>query len=161
MVAVASGGVGLDSDRAVHLFDTSPQALALMAISEPQSTTRNLEFALRPNRITIGLLISLEGRHGATYQRALHLGVFANGSLRRWTGSGWVALTGAGLIKNGAWAGIRIHANQSAASIYVNGQLVARVPTAAGTTSLTGIQVSSGGTASVGDDAFIDNFRAS
>jgi hypothetical protein len=31
----------------------------------------------------------------------------------------------------------------------------------AGTTSFTGIQVSSGGTAAVGDDIFVDQFRAS
>ena len=38
---------------------------------------------------------------------------------------------------------------------------VSRVPLKAGTTSFTGIQVSSGGTAPVGDDMFIDQFRAS
>jgi BNR repeat-like domain len=161
MVVVASGGGGLNSDRAVHLNDTSSKAVAVMAIAEPQSTTRNLEFALRPNQITTGFVISLEGLHGATYRRALHVGVFPDGSLHRWTGSAWVNLTGAGLIKNGQWAGIRISATNSAASIYVNGNLVSQVPTAAGTTSLTGIQVSSGGTVTVGDDVFIDNFRAS
>lgn len=161
MVVVASGGVGLNSDRTVHLNDTSSTATAVMAISEPQNMTRNLAFALRPIRITAGFLISLDGRHSASYRSALQVGVFPDGSLRRWTGSAWVHLTGAGLIKNGQWAGIRLSANNSAAPIYVNGQLVSRVPTAAGTTSLTGIQVSSGGNAAVGDDVFIDNFAAS
>ena len=161
LVTVASGGVGLDSDRAVRLNDTSPRAAAVMALGLPQRTTRSLELSLRPNRIASAFLISLEGRRGGTYQRALHLGVFPDGSLRRWTGSRWVNLSAPGLVQKTGWAGIRINANTSAAWVYVNGRLFSRVPLTRGTTSLTGIQVSSGGTAPVGDDIFIDQFRAS
>jgi hypothetical protein len=64
-------------------------------------------------------------------------------------------------VKKTGWAGIRINANTTAAWVYVNGRLFSRVPLKAGTTSFTGIQVSSGGTAPVGDDMFIDQFRAS
>ena len=135
--------------------------MAVMAIGLPQRTTRNLELGLRSNRVATAFLISLEGRRGGTYQRALHLGVFPDGSLRRWTGSRWVNLSAAGLVKKTGWAGIRINANTTAAWVYVNGRLFSRVPLKAGTTSFTGIQVSSGGTVPVGDDMFIDQFRAS
>jgi len=161
LVTVASGGAGLLSDRAVRLNDTSSGAMAVMAIGEPQRTTRNLELGLRSNRVATAFLISLEGRRGGTYQRALHLGVFPDGSLRRWTGSSWVALSGPGLVKATGWAGVRINANLSGAWVYVNGRLFSRVPLTPGTTSFTGIQVSSGGTAPVGDDMYIDQFRAS
>ena len=161
LVTVASGGVGLSSDRAARLNDTTSRAMAVMAIGLPQRTTRNLELGLRSNRVATAFLISLEGRRGGTYQRALHLGVFPDGSLRRWTGSRWVNLSAAGLVKKTGWAGIRINANTTAAWVYVNGRLFSRVPLKAGTTSFTGIQVSSGGTAPVGDDMFIDQFRAS
>jgi hypothetical protein len=43
----------------------------------------------------------------------------------------------------------------------VNGRLFSRVPLTAGTTALTGIQLSSGGTAPVGDDMYVDQVRAS
>ncbi len=161
LVTVASGGVGLASDRAARLNDTSSRAMAVMAVGLPQRTTRNLELGLRSNRVASAFLISLEGRRGGTYQRALHLGVFPDGSLRRWTGSRWVNLSAPGLVKQTGWAGIRINANTSAAWVYVNGRLFSRVPLTRGTTSFTGIQVSSGGTAPVGDDMFIDQFRAS
>jgi hypothetical protein len=161
MVTVASGGAGLASDRAVRLNDTSSRAIAVMAAALPQRTTRNLELGLRPNRISTAVLISLEGRRGATYQRALHLGVFRDGSLRRWTGSRWVALSGPGLVAKTGWAGVRINANTSAAWVYVNGRLFSRVPLTPGTTSFTGVQVASGGTIPVGDDMFVDQFRAS
>jgi len=161
MVTVASGGAGVASDRAVRLNDTSSQAMLVMAAALPQGTTRNLELAVRPNRISTAFLISLEGRRGTTYQRALHLGVFPDGSLRRWTGSSWVALSGPGLVAKTGWAGIRINATTSAAAVYVNGRLFSRVPLTPGTTSFTGVQVSSGGTIPVGDDMFVDQFRAS
>ena len=54
-----------------------------------------------------------------------------------------------------------IKANLSGAWVYVNGRLFSRVPLTSGTTSFTGIEVSSGGTVPVGDDMFIDQFRAS
>ncbi|MHB8185130.1 MAG: exo-alpha-sialidase [Dermatophilaceae bacterium] len=161
LVTVASGGVGLASDRAVRLNDTTSRAMAVMAVGLPQRTSRNLELGLRSNRVVSAFLISLEGRRGGIYQRALHLGIFPDGSLRRWTGSRWVNLSAAGLVKKTGWAGIRINANTSAAWVYVNGRLFSRVPLTPGTTSFTGIQVSSGGTAPVGDDMFIDQFRAS
>jgi len=161
LVTVAAGGVGLLSDRAARLNDTSSAAMAVMAISEPQGSTRNLELGLRSNRIATAFLITLDGRRGATFQMALHLGVFPDGSLRRWTGSAWVALSGAGLVNPASWAGVRINANLSGASVYVNGRLFSKVPLTAGTTSFTGIEVTSGGTKPVGDDMFIDQFRAS
>jgi len=161
LVTVADGAVGLSSDRAARLNDTTSRGMAVMAIGEPQRTTRNLELGLRSNRVATAFLISLEGRRGGTYQRALHLGIFPDGSLRRWTGSRWVNLSAPGLVNRTGWAGIRINANTSGASVYVNGRLFSRVPLTPGTTSFTGIQVSSGGTAPVGDDMFIDQFRAS
>ena len=161
LVTVVDGAVGLSSDRAARLNDTTSRAMAVMAIGEPQRTTRNLELGLRSNRVATAFLISLEGRRRGIYQRALHLGIFPDGSLRRWTGSRWVNLSAPGLVNRTGWAGIRINANTSGASVYVNGRLFSRVPLTPGTTSFTGIQVSSGGTAPVGDDMFIDQFRAS
>jgi hypothetical protein len=161
LVTVASGGVGLLSDRAVRLNDTSSAAMAVMAIAEPQRTTRNLELALRSNRIATAFLMTLDGRRGGTFQVALHLGVFPDGSLRRWTGSKWVALSGPGLVNPVSWAGVRINANLSGAWVYVNGRLFSRVPLTPGTTSFTGVELTSGGTKPVGDDIFIDQFRAS
>jgi hypothetical protein len=161
LVTVAAGGVGMLSDRAARLHDTSSAAMAVMAASEPQKTTRNLELALRSNRIATAFLITLDGRRGATFQMALHLGVFPDGSLRRWTGSKWVALSGPGLVNPANWAGVRINANLSGASVYVNGRLFSKVPLTPGTTSFTGIELTSGGTKPVGDDMFIDQFRAS
>ena len=161
LVTVASGGLGLASDRAARLHDTSSRAIAVLAVHEPQRRTRKLELGLRSNRIASAFLISLEGRRGAAYQRALHLGVFPDGSLRRWTGSRWVNLSARALVKKTGWAGIRINASTSGAWVYVNGRLFARLPLTRGTTAFTGIQVSSGGRAPVGDDMFIDQFRAS
>lgn len=161
LVTTASGGVGLGSDRAARLNDTSPAAMAVMAAKQPQATTRHLELGLRSNRISTAFLISLEGRRGSTYQRALHLGVFPDGSLRRWTGSRWVNLSAPGLVQKTGWAGIRMSVTTSGASVYVNGQLISRVPVTSGTTSFTDIQLSSGGTVPTGDDMFVDQFRAS
>jgi hypothetical protein len=144
LVSVASGGVGLSSDRAVRLNDTSSRAMAVMAIAEPQGTTRNLELGLRSNHVASAFLMTLDGRRGGTLQPALHLGVFPDGSLRRWTGSRWVALSGPGLVKATGWAGVRINANLSGAWVYVNGRLFSLVPLTPGTTSSTGIEVSSG-----------------
>jgi hypothetical protein len=132
-----------------------------MAVAEPLGTTRHLEFALRPGRITTAFLIALDGRHGKAEECAAQIGVFPDGSLRRLTGSVWVKLSAAGVIKDGAWSDIRISATTSTASIYVNSRLVSAAKTADGTTSLAGLEVSSGGTSSVGDDGFIDNVLAS
>jgi BNR repeat-like domain/F5/8 type C domain len=161
LVTVAAGGVGLSSDRAVRLDDTSSATTAVMAIAEPQGATRNLELAVRSNRIAAAILISVDGRRGSTSQVGLHLGIFPDGSLRRWTGSSWMALSSPGLVNPANWAGVRINANLSGALVYVNGRPFSRIPLTPGTTALTGIEVSSGGTKSVGDDFFIDQFRAS
>ncbi|WP_141788952.1 exo-alpha-sialidase [Oryzihumus leptocrescens] len=160
-VAVVGGGAGISSERAVRLNDISSKEYPVMAMGLPAKTTRNLELALRSNRVASAFLISLDGRKGTAYQRALHLGVFPDGSLRRWTGTKWVNLSGAGLVKSTGWAGVRINATTSGANVYVNGRLFSRVPLTPGTTAFTGIQVSSGGTAPVGDDMFIDQWRAS
>ena len=160
-VTVVGGGQGLNSDRAVRLHDVSSREQVVMAKALPMSTTRNLELALRSNRIASAVLITFDGRQGTTSRAALHLGVFPDGSLRRWTGSKWVALSGAGLVHQTGWAGVRINATTSGANVYVNGRLLSRVALTPGTTRLTGIEVSSGGTAPVGDDIFIDQFRAS
>jgi hypothetical protein len=157
--AVAS--VGLMVAGAVRLNDTSWRAMAVMAIAEPQGTTRNLEHSLRSNHVASALLMTLDGRRGGTFQPALHLGVLPDGSLRRWRGSRWVALSGPGLVKATGWAGVRINANLSGAWGYVNGRLFSQVRLTPGTTSFTGIEVSSAGTLPVGDDMFIDQFRAS
>jgi len=160
-ITVTDGGEGIASDRAVRLNDVSSREYPIMALGLPQRTSRNLELALRSNRVASAFLISLEGRRGATYQRALHLGVFPDGSLRRWTGAKWVNLSGPGLVHSTGWAGVRVNATTAGDSVYVNGRLFSRVPLTPGTTSFTGIQVSSGGTAPVGDDMYIDQFRAS
>jgi hypothetical protein len=81
--------------------------------------------------------------------------------VRRWTGSRWVAVSGPGLVKATGWAGIRINASTSGASVYVNGRHFSRVPLAPGKPSFTGIEVSCGGTIAVGDDMFIDQLWAS
>jgi hypothetical protein len=160
-VSVAGVGQGLNSDRAVRLHDVSNRERVVMAKALPVSTTRTLELALRPNRIASAFLITLDGRKGTASQVALHLGVFPDGSLRRWTGSRWLALSAAGLVHKTGWAGVRINATTSGANVYVNGRLFSRVPLTPGTTRFTGIEVSSGGTAPVGDDMLIDQFRAS
>jgi hypothetical protein len=54
-----------------------------------------------------------------------------------------------------------INANLCRALVYVNGRPFSRIPLTPGTTALTGIEVSSGGAKSVGDDFFVDQCRAS
>ncbi|MGN6634605.1 MAG: exo-alpha-sialidase, partial [Oryzihumus sp.] len=158
-VTVVDGGAGLSSDRAVRMHDVSTAETAVLAASAPLATTRSVELGLRPARIASAVLVSLEGRRGTAYQRVVHLGVFPDGSVRRWTGTTWARLSAPGLVRTASWTGFRVVASAAGADVYVNGHRLPRVPLAAGTTGFTGVQLSSGGLGPVGDDVYVDQVR--
>ncbi|MGO4603845.1 exo-alpha-sialidase [Terrabacter sp. 2YAF2] len=159
-VTVQGNAAGRSSDRAVRLTDRSSSATAIFAKSLPLTSTRTFSMMLNPVAIRCALVLTLNAYRGPVSQKGLMVSVWPDGSVKRWDGAAWKLLSGQGRVRAGTWSAVRIQASASGASVYVNGVLLGRVPVAAGTTGFTGVEVSSGGTAPVGDDVLLDEVYA-
>jgi len=160
-ITVQANGAGWWSDRAVRLTDRSSAATAILAKSLPTTSTRTFSMLLKPITLRCAVVMTLNARKGTAFQKGLVVSVWPDGSVKRWDGTAWRLLAGAGRVRPGVWSAVRIQASTSGASVYVNGVLLGRVPVTAGTTAYTGVEVSSGGTAPVGDDVMMDQVYTS
>ncbi|MFI1988620.1 discoidin domain-containing protein [Actinoplanes sp. NPDC020271] len=153
---------GVDgSSRALRLNDTAKDAMAraVWPVSAT-SPTRTLEFRADPVTLPNAFLFDVQGRAAdGTTVDAYHFAARADGSLARFNGSDWVALTGAGVVPAGKWSTIKVQAGTTSATVSVGGTVVAASvpPTRAGTTGLLGYSFASSGTASVGDQVVFDD----
>jgi hypothetical protein len=143
-----------DSTGALRIVDTT-SAQSQVTWAAPASATRTLEFRLKPVKL-LGFCFDLHGQN--TGVTAYHLAVNADGSIRRYNGSSWVALTAAGAVKEGRWSTIKVTATTTSASIALNGTTVAtNVPVTSAASSLTGFLFASNGSSSSGDDYLVDD----
>ncbi|NUP51128.1 MAG: hypothetical protein HOW97_28025 [Catenulispora sp.] len=157
---ISNYGINGSSTQALRLDDTSSSAMASATWPGTPSATKTLQFAAQPVTLPGGLLFNINGRNSSgAAVTAYHLGVFSDGSLHRYTGTAWVALTGPGTIPIGSWSTITLTATLTSATLSVNGTQVAtgipRTDTTA--TTLTGHTFTSAGTAPTGDDILIDD----
>ncbi|MCW2135815.1 discoidin domain-containing protein [Actinoplanes cyaneus] len=153
---------GVDgSSRALRLNDTATDAMAKAAWPvSTTSATRTLEFRANPVTLPNAFLFDVQGKAAdGTTVDAYHFAARADGSLARYTGSAWVALTGAGAVPAGRWSTIKVQASTTSATVSVGGTVVATSvpPTKAGTTGLLGYSFASSGTAPVGDQVVFDD----
>lgn len=157
---ISNYAVNGSSRQALRLDDTSSSAPATATWPGTPAATKTLQFAAQPVTLPGGLLFNINGRNSSgAAVTAYHLGVFSDGSLHRYTGTAWVALTGPGTIPVGSWSTITLTATLSSATLAVNGTQVAtgipRTDTTA--TTLTGHTFTSAGTAPTGDNILIDD----
>ncbi|MBF9129653.1 exo-alpha-sialidase [Plantactinospora sp. S1510] len=149
---------GNDSASALRIVDTNPDAHSQVTWNGTAAASKTLEFRLKPVSL-LGFLFPVLGRNSAgSTVNAYHLAVAADGSIRRYNGSQWIALTAAGVVAEGRWHTIRVTATTSAATIALNGVTVAsNVPVTAAATTLTGYTFASNGTGTSGDDYLVDD----
>jgi hypothetical protein len=152
---------GVDgSTRALRLADNSATAMSKAVWPAAAAAGRTLEFRVNPVAMPNAFLFDLQGRTSAGASvDAYHFAVRADGSLARYDGSTWRAITGAGVVPAGRWSTIRVQATPSSATVTVNGAVAGSAvpPTVAGTTGLTGYAFASAGTAPVGESIVFDD----
>ncbi|MEV6302591.1 discoidin domain-containing protein [Actinoplanes sp. NPDC051861] len=147
-----------DSASALVIVDTNPNAMSQVTWNDTASTSKRLEFRLKPLNL-LGFLIDVFGKDasGNTVE-AYHLAVAQNGSLNRWDGSKWIALTGVGAVKQNTWNSIVVTAGTSTASVQINGETVAtNLPYTNRTATLHGYRFASNGTPTVDDKYLVDD----
>lgn len=154
---------GYQSRRALALNDSSASANATALRTTSATTTKTLDFRLRPKAYAPSGSVQWRLVSGAA--NAFRLAVFPDGSIKHWNGSAWLATTGsgapagAGTAPLDAWSRIRVVASAATGTgtLYVNGVLKGTFGKETTVASLDGFLFAGSGTAAIGDQALFDD----
>jgi hypothetical protein len=160
--AVVSTVRAHSGSRSLRLNDPTTDRQTVVSCPAVPQQGIDLRFAAYPAALRNGFLVSLRGHlEGLADPRVVfHLAVVADGSLRWYDGMAWTTVTTPSAVRTGVWSEIQIRsaADQESVEILVNG-----VRAAAGgpigmrrVVDLIGFDISSYGTATTGDDVFVD-----
>ncbi|WP_405058964.1 exo-alpha-sialidase [Kribbella sp. NBC_01505] len=152
--------------RSLRLNDRAADKQTVISCPVVPQRGVDLKLAVYPVALAQGFQISLLGHmEGFADQRLVfHIAVGADGSLRWYDGNFWTTVSAPGAVRVGAWnqVAVKVAADQEEAQVSVNGvrQLAGGPIGMRRVTDLTTFEVSSNGTAPVGDELFIDDVSA-
>ncbi|MGC4938559.1 sialidase family protein [Kribbella sp. DT2] len=150
--------------RSLLVDDRSTTAQAVVVCPVVPQRGVDLEFAVHPVSLTNGfsfaVLGALDGVAGAP-RVVYQIAVFADGSVRWFDWLGWTALTPPGTVPSGTWSTLRLRVapDQERAQVTVDGLAVGVLGPVGvrAVGSITGYQFASYGTATAGDQIFVDD----
>ncbi|GAB3830471.1 sialidase family protein [Kribbella italica] len=150
--------------RSLLVDDRSTTAQTVVVCPVVPQRGVDLEFAVHPVSLTNGfsfaLLGALDGVAGQP-RVVYHVAVFADGSVRWFDWLGWTALTPPGTVPTGSWSTLRLRVapDQERAQVMVDGAAVGVLGPVGvrAVGSITGYQFASYGTATTGDQVFVDD----
>lgn len=155
---------GYRSAKSLLLDDQSTSAIAEISCPSAARTGAELDFQLYPQELANGLQFTLLGDladYPGGPRAVFHLGVTATGSIRWYDGAGWTQIAPAGAVPVRSWSAVRlvVPADQGEAYVYVDGRYVGQSGPwgVRAVTDITGFQFSSAGTATAGDEAYLDD----
>jgi hypothetical protein len=153
--------------HALRVYDGTSTAQTMVSCSVARQEGAYLSFEVYPQSLPNGLIFDIDGApkspNAAVGNAVFHLLVNPSGALYWYNASGWHAFTAAGTVPLGQWSKIEltVPADESAVYVDVNGTHVGSADTTTDPTtvisSLTGYSFASAGTASYGDDAYVDD----
>ncbi|MBO9609609.1 MAG: exo-alpha-sialidase [Paenibacillaceae bacterium] len=155
--AAVSDAYAYDGMRSLRVYDNSTATYAAIVKTVTPSSALSFEFKLYPVAAAGAIQFGLFSGGNAATDAVFHLKAAADGSLHYYNGSSWVSLSGAGSVPFNAWSTVRVDAaNTTTASVYVNGALKGTAPKWKTSSTVDRIRFATGGSASTGDDYYVD-----
>ncbi|MBO9606956.1 MAG: exo-alpha-sialidase [Paenibacillaceae bacterium] len=139
--------------KSLRIYDTSATTLSDIRRTTTPSQAKVLAFQYYPAATAVGHSFDIMSGNTAAY----HLAIFNDGSLKWYNGTTWNLLSDSVKATVNQWNAIRIDASSARARVYVGGKLAGlagRVNMASA--AFDGFRFASSGTATVGDDFYID-----
>lgn len=151
--------------KSAELRDNSTTAQGVMVCATPSSAGADLRLSLYPEQLTNGVLVSLLGSFQGKPQTntpVFHLLIRPDGGVSWYDGLGWTQIGAAGTVSVGAWNQLRVtvRPDMHQAALFAGDATLVGTAGPVGVSpvaSVTGLQIASAGTASVGDTVYLDD----
>jgi hypothetical protein len=155
---------GFHSHQSLLVSDETTTAIAEIQCAAPAQHGAEFDFAMYPAQLQHGLIYTLLG-HLTNYtsgpRPVFHLEVTPTGSVRWYDNAGWTQIAPDGTVSLTAWSVVRVQvpAEQHQAYVYVNGRYIGQTGPwgVRAVSDITGLQFSSAGTATGGDEIYVDD----
>lgn len=155
---LTQAGQGFESENSIRIQDNSSTGMPRLVKSISPTWNTSSGFHVRPSRLTTAMTITQNVRMpNGKVQRGMHLGIFPDGSVRRYNGRSWIVVARAGTVPMNRWSYFSVYSNRSGSEFNINGKLYSSLPRTTPGGVFTDTTISSGGTRPVGDDILIDN----
>src|SRR5579875_2682379 len=162
--ATVTNACGYRSRQSLLVNDESTTAVAEIQCPAPAQTGAEFDFEIYPAQLRNGFLLTLLGNL-STYpggpRPVFHLEVTPSGSITWYDNAGWTQIAPAGTVPMAAWSHLRLQVptDQQEAYTYVNGRYVGQSGPwgVRAVADITGYDFSSAGTATAGDEVYVDN----
>ncbi len=162
--ALVSDTTGYHSARSLHLVDQDATKLTRIQCPATARHGADFSFAVHPSQLAGGFQFTLLGHVQAISgdpQPVFQLNVTPQGSVRWYDASGWTQVAAPGTVALATWSTVRVQVpvDQHVAHVYVNGHYVGDGGPygVRAVSDITGYQFSSAGTATTGDDVYVDD----
>lgn len=146
------------SSRFLRIKDDSPTTVSRAAWAHAPTSTVTAEFRVRGGGN--GLVFALKGKNGTALARPYGFWLTATGNLH-WANYSvqppWGTPLNSTPYDTGKWHTVKLVANLSQVRVYVDGALVATKPKSQAATAFDGLEITSNGAGSVGDDWQVDD----
>lgn len=162
--ATVSDARGFHSRQSLLVSDETTTAIAEIQCAAPAQTGAEFDFAVYPAQLQNGLIYTLLG-HLTNYasgpRPVFHLEVTPTGSVRWYDNAGWTQIAPSGTVPLSAWSLLRVQvpSDQREAYVYVDGRYIGQSGPwgVRAVADITGFQFSSAGTATAGDEVYVDD----
>ncbi len=155
---------GYHSARSLELDDKDPAAITEISCPEIARHGADLSFEVYPEQLPNGVQFTLLGHLvGSTGdpQPVFHLNISNQGAVRWYDAGGWTQVAAPGTVPTSRWSAIRVQVpvDQHAAHVYAGGRYVGDGGPygVRAVSDITGYQLSSAGSTTMGDRVFFDN----
>jgi BNR repeat-like domain len=155
---------GFRSRQSLLVSDETTTAIAEIQCAAPAQQGAEFDFAVYPAQLQHGLIYTLLG-HLTNYasgpRPVFHLEVTPTGSVRWYDNAGWTQIAPDGTVAPAAWSAVRVQVptDQGEAYVSVNGRYIGQTGPwgVRAVADITGFQFSSAGTATAGDEVYVDD----
>ena len=156
---MTKAGQGYQSTNGVRITDNSTVSMPRLTKTITPTWNTFTGFQVNPSSLKTAITITQSVRMpDGSLQRGMHLGLFPDGSVRRYNGSIWITVAPAGSVPLNQWSYFSVYTNHAGSEFNINGRLYSNLPRTYGTGgNFVETTISAGGTATVGDNFLIDD----